>query len=124
MGERPLPPWRARPVGGAPAPPDMTNTDHDSDVEVYRTEYDLEDDDSLCYAIVRAVGAVTNEEPTAAEPLYGSVDPDALQSFVRSLRNSHGTVERGFVEFVFSGCLVRVRADGLLELRHPFGGEH
>ena len=101
----------------------MKGIDHDPDVEVYRTEYDLEADDDLCYAIVRAVGAVTDQEPTAAEPLYDSVDPDALQTVVRSLRESGGAVEEGSVEFVFSGCHVRVRADGLLELRHPIGRE-
>lgn len=100
----------------------MTGTDRDPGVEEYRTEYELEDADDLCRAILRSVGTITGEEPTGLGPPYDSIDPDALQDLVRSFRDPGGSVAGGSVEFVFDTCRVRVRADGLLELRHPAGG--
>lgn len=94
----------------------MSDIDSDPQAEVHRVEYDPEIDDSLCYTLVRSVGAITNDEPLAVEPLYNSVDPDALEAFVRSLRRSNE--ERGSVEFPLHGCHVMVQGNGTIEIRH------
>jgi hypothetical protein len=68
-------------------------------------------------AVVETVAIAENAEPTAIEPLYDSVDPDALDALVRSNgRNpKNGDVT---VTFTLDGCKVQVRSDGVV-IVHP-----
>ena len=91
----------------------MIDVSYDSDAGVYRAKYDLTDD--LSYAIACTVGEATDKDPIAVEPLYDVIDPDALESLVRSLRKRDNE-KYGTVEFTLSGYLVRVRTDGVLEI--------
>lgn len=48
---------------------------------------------SITEAIVTAAGAIRGERPTELEPLYGSVDPDALERLFASGRPVSVTFE-------------------------------
>lgn len=65
------------------------------------------DDESASAAVVRAVAAFTGRDPLSMEPLYRSVDPDALDALFES--PSQGA---GLVEFSFCGLRVQVTASG------------
>ena len=60
-------------------------------------------------AVVEAVAAATNARPEDMPPLFEVVDPDALERIF----NQTGT---GEVAFRYCGRLVRVHADGRIEV--------
>lgn len=65
--------------------------------------------------VVAKVAAATDTDPLELDPLYRSIDPDALDS----LFSGDTAVPReteGFVQFSTSGCEVVVRADGAVEV--------
>lgn len=67
-------------------------------------------------AVVEAVATASDREPTAIEPLYGSVDPDALDALVRS----NGTDSEdgdASVSFEHAGHDVTVHNDGSVVVR-------
>jgi hypothetical protein len=68
----------------------MPDNDISSDSTNYRTsgpevsrQFDYADT-APSEAVVRAVSALTDTEPTSLEPLYETVDPEALDRLVRS----------------------------------------
>ena len=70
-------------------------------------------------AVVEAVAIASDREPTAIEPLYGAVDPGALDALVRS----NGTGSEGAdatVSFSFDGHDVTVNSDGTVVVRPGF----
>ena len=60
--------------------------------------------------VVETVAAVADSDPTALDPLYGSLDPDALDELVRSAGERPG--EDLVVTFAHAGCEVTVQSDG------------
>lgn len=67
-------------------------------------------------AVVEAVAIASDREPTAIEPLYGAVDPDALDALVRS--NGTGSQDaHATVSFSFAGHSVTVHGDGTVVVR-------
>lgn len=66
--------------------------------------------------VVETVATAGDREPTALEPLYASVDPDALDALVRSngTRPTDGDVT---VTFAFAGHEVTVSANGAVVVR-------
>jgi mevalonate kinase len=77
--------------------------------EKHTTQHRWDDQESVTNTIVSAVAAVSNEEPTATEPLYEAIDPDALKRLLESLHDSESD---GTVQFVYSGYTVTVASDG------------
>ena len=75
----------------------------------------FEPDESPSEAVVMAVAALTNTDPTELKPLYDAVDPDALDALFRhaASRERH-TNHR--VSFLYHGFDVRVRSDGAIRL--------
>lgn len=67
-------------------------------------------------AVVEAVAIASDREPTAIEPLYGAVDPDALDALVRSDATDSGGAE-ATVSFSFAGHDVTVHGDGTVVVR-------
>ena len=65
------------------------------------------DDESVSAAVVRSVASYTGQDPMSMEPLYTSVEPDALDELFDS--RSERTA---CIEFSFSGLRVQVHADG------------
>lgn len=70
----------------------------------YRIEYDPRTPDAASTAIVEAVAAIDDTPARDLEPLYETVDPDALERFV-------ATADGGVVEFDYHGYGVVVRSD-------------
>lgn len=62
-------------------------------------------------AVVETVSIATDTDPATIEPLYESVDPDALDEFIRS----HGTSSIDSdttASFTFAGYTVSIRSNG------------
>jgi len=62
-------------------------------------------------AVVETVAAVTNRRPEDLEPLYQTVDPDALDSLLRRDTAGSGDGEVS-VSFAYAGQTVTVRRNG------------
>lgn len=79
---------------------------------VVRAEFDWSSR-SPSRAVVEAVAIAANAEPTALDPLYDSVDPDALDALVRpgGIGSEDGDVT---VEFELAGHDVRVHSAGVV----------
>ena len=81
----------------------------------YADTLDADETDPVSQRVVAKVAAVSDTDPLELDPLYRTVDPDALDS----LFGGDGCVTReseGFVQFSMSGCEVVVRADGAVEV--------
>jgi hypothetical protein len=80
---------------------------------VHRTSYDPSADGSLDSAVVVAIAEATSTSPHDIEPLYETLDPDALANlFTSTIR---GDPRRsGTVSFVHDGCHVTVTGDEIL----------
>lgn len=64
----------------------------------------------LSATVVETVGALTGRDPTAMEPLYGWIDPDALVDLVCGC-SSESAVS---VSFRYLDCTVTVTDDGFV----------
>jgi hypothetical protein len=75
---------------------------------VHETRYRFDDGVTPSEAVIEAVAAVEGVDPTALPPLYGSIDPDALDSLF------DGPAEKSpdVLGFGHAGWDVFVRADG------------
>ena len=63
--------------------------------------------------VIETVAIAADAEPTAIDPLYNSVDPDALDALVRS--NGRGPKTGDVtVTFTLDGHEVQVRSDGVV----------
>ncbi|WP_191965910.1 MULTISPECIES: HalOD1 output domain-containing protein [Haloferax] len=84
---------------------------------VIRAEYDWS---SLppSTAVIETVAIAANREPTALEPLYNTVDPDALDALFDS-SGCHSTDGVTTVSFEFAGHGVLFRAMGLSSFTRP-----
>jgi hypothetical protein len=71
--------------------------------------------------VVQAVAAVRGTEPSDLPPLYGTVDPDALDSLVTSISGSGYGTPTDHVEFRYDGWTVPVGCDGMVTVsrRYP-----
>ena len=66
-------------------------------------------------AVVTAVSAVSGVSPTALEPLFGAVEPDALDSLVAHAQRTDVPDEH-HIRFSYAGFDVEVRGDGVVRL--------
>lgn len=99
----------------------MTNTTTTTSItfepntNTYRASHDWQSDDRITETIVRAIAIVTNTPPTDFEPLYESIDPDALnQLFTRP--NGDSPQNTSQVSFSYNDCTVQVDATGTIEI--------
>ena len=65
--------------------------------------------------VITSLAAVTGTEPTALDPLYDSIDPDALDRLVDHARDSDGTHE---ISFFHAGHEITVSSAGTIRI-HP-----
>lgn len=77
----------------------------------------VDEDESLCIAVVELVGTVLDRDPVDLPPLHRRIDTDALDSL---FQDSPGDVARtrGLVEFRYTECEVRIYSDGEVVVRH------
>lgn len=66
--------------------------------------------ESVSRSVIAAVAEATGTDPTAMQPLYEVVDPDALDAIFDPVAGETAPV--GCVSFRFNGCDVYVYADG------------
>lgn len=86
-------------------------TGYDPTTETFHTQHEWDGDQSLAITIAKAIAVVANTGPTAIDPLYEGIDPQALEQFLRSARDAEHRSSAA-VQFVSSGYPVTVRADG------------
>lgn len=84
-----------------------------TDGAVHRTSYDASTDGSLGAAVVVAIAEATERPTHDIDPLYETVDPDALSALFGP-RRSEGPRRRGVVSFVHDGCHVTVDGDEIV----------
>jgi hypothetical protein len=78
--------------------------------EAHSRTFEWRTETSAAMAVVESVAAVTNQDPTEMVPLNDVVNTDALNNlFTPTDDNSRA---RGYVQFEYERCQVRVRADG------------
>lgn len=70
---------------------------------------------SVSTDVVRRVASAEGVEPTELPPLYGAIDPDALDRFLASVEVSRPIVSDA-VQFRYAGYRVAVDADGEVTL--------
>lgn len=70
-------------------------------------EYEIEADESVFMAVVRAVSAVEGRDPCSIRPLTDVLDPSALNALFDS-RHDGTPRTGGRVSFVFSNCWVSI----------------
>ncbi|MFC3957067.1 HalOD1 output domain-containing protein [Halovivax cerinus] len=63
------------------------------------------------HSVVRGVSAVTNTDPATLQPLYDTIDPDALNRLFERRTGADGG-SAGTISFRFNGCDVTISADG------------
>lgn len=88
-----------------------TGVAFDPETDTYHLDHDWRSDESVSAAVVRGVAAVTNTAPTELEPLFATLDPDALDQLYRSTVGDSG---RGdcLLSFSYNDCAVTVAATG------------
>jgi len=74
---------------------------------VHRTPYDPSADGALGAAVVLAIAEATRTPAHDIDPLYETVDPDALAALFGP-RTAGGPRRRGVISFVHYGCHVTV----------------
>lgn len=79
-------------------------------------EYEIDPDESVSMAVIRAVSAVIGCEPTSLPPLGDVVDPDALETL---FDRQYDGVSRtgGRLSFVYCGCYLTIDNGEYLTLR-------
>lgn len=87
-----------RQLANRPTPSD------DSDAVGRRT---VASDRTVTATVVDLLASITGDETTELDPLYGTIDPDALEAVCDSFAG-----ENDRVSFVHAGCNVTVRSDG------------
>ena len=79
--------------------------------------YRIRDDESITIGLVTAVANALDCDPMEIDPLYETVDPDALESLFTSRRSGGERV--GTLTFPFNDCLVTL-VDGDRVVVEPF----
>lgn len=80
---------------------------YDSETDTYRAKYHPDEPGSLAGAVIYLVSVATGQEPKTMDPLYETVDSEALESLFRSREG-----QTGRVEFRYCGCEVTAMSDG------------
>lgn len=75
------------------------------------------DADTAAISVINAIAALTGIPPTSMEPLYESVDPEALERVLESGADGSCGSSTLSVSFTHEGCGVTIRADGQLTVR-------
>jgi len=87
----------------------------DPDTDTYRLSHDRQSDESLTTTISRAIAIVLNTPPTELDPLYETVDADALNQLFTEPTDT-ALHDAGRVSFRVNDCAVKVHATGLIEI--------
>lgn len=89
-------------------------TSSDADGSVHRTPYDASTDGPLGAAVVVAIAEATGTPTHVIDPLYETVDPDALAELFGPTTRDGSDRRHGTVSFVHYGCRVTVDGDEIV----------
>jgi hypothetical protein len=78
------------------------------------TVYQRGDAETTTEAVVKAVSGVSRVPETELEPIYGAVDPDALDSLFGPRESGTSPGCEGYIEFDYNSHRVRVESDGTI----------
>lgn len=78
--------------------------------DVHSQEFNWGAETSAAMAVVETVATATEQDPTEMEPLNDAVNTDALNDLFAPTDDRPRS--RGYVQFEYERCHVRVRADG------------
>lgn len=96
----------------------MATANSNPNPEVFTTHYERTDEQSLPVTIVRAVGAVTGDDPeTITPPLYDVVDLEKLETAAEAASVRSDEESNREYSFEFHHCRVTVYQSGLIQLR-------
>ena len=103
--------------------PNFVNTELESvvfhqDSETYRGEYD-QDTTSASTAVLALLSGVTGRDPTELDPLYATLDPEALDDLVRARSTRNGDIS---ITFTVGTHAITVYSYGVVAV-DPSGGE-
>lgn len=87
----------------------------DSETETYRLYADWQSDEPVSMSVLRGVAAVTNTPITDMDPLFETVDPEALDDLYDPAAGDRERADTR-VAFRFNGCDVVVYAAGEIEI--------
>lgn len=91
--------------------------EYDESTRTYQLSPDWGHDHPVTTAIVLGVSEITETSPIDIEPLYGVVDPDALDNLYAPKGNATLRRGSGSTSFRFHGCDVTVYPSGEIEIR-------
>ncbi|AEH37155.1 HalOD1 output domain-containing protein [Halopiger xanaduensis] len=91
----------------------MTNHDNlDEIIPVYKVDLEATDQ-STSAIVIQTITELTGQEPDELEPLWDSVDPEALDSFVARAEETETPCR---LAFEYQGYTVKIDADGELRI--------
>lgn len=87
----------------------------DATTDTTHITFNWDDDGSVCEVIVNSIAAVTGQRPETLEPLYETINPDALESLFRPV-SPKAPRNTGSVTFTYERCEITVHAVGTIEI--------
>ena len=86
---------------------DRTRGDEEPATESRHVQHSWESGTPIYFTVIKAVSAITGQKPTAMEPLYSIVDPEAVETLMNSSRSGHV-----HLSFSYEGCTVSIERSG------------
>ena len=97
--------------------PSVRSLTFDPEEEAYVSEFD-NSDVPPDVTVISVIAKITGQSTTDLEPLYLTVDPDALNQIVRSGPSGLDHSER-LVEFTYQNLTVRLLSSGVIKVYPP-----
>jgi len=91
---------------------DAGRVGYDPTTETYHNQHNWDTGHPIYISIAQTVASVTGSEPTAMDPLYSVLDPDALDALLSSRRDADVRLT-----FSYEGCTVTVKSSGEIAVR-------
>lgn len=89
----------------------------DSDATQEPFQHDWRDGETATWNVIDAISEVTGTPPTELQPLYETIDPDALDQLIESSSENPSRSAETTVSFYHEGCAVTIEAGGQLTVR-------
>lgn len=93
------------------------STESGSSTNQESLHHDWREEGTAAGSVINAIVALTEAPPTRLQPLYETIDPDALEKILELGSDSPGRRSTLTVSFCHEGCDVTIKADGQLTVR-------
>lgn len=94
---------------------ELESVDSLRETGTYRAEYD-QATTPASIAVIAAVSDAFDVNPAELDPLYDSLDPDALDGCIRAKETTNGAVN---ISFGFEGHAIAVSSEGVVTVSSP-----